>query len=272
MACRRRPLAATRVRTGPSMLQTQIDRTSPSAEARLPVLDLDAAALFLDLDGTLAAIAPTPGEVGPDAHRTALLARLERRLDGRLAILSGRSIAEVDRILDGAVRSVAGVHGLERRPPDGVIIRQAPHPALGRVEETLENFARGQRGLLVEGKIQSVALHYRGHPPAEDACLDLAHRLAVAHGLSVQEGRMVVELRTPGPDKGDSLRLFMEAAPFAGFNPVMVGDDLTDEHAFEAAADLGGWSALVGAPHPTVAEHRLADPEAVLAWLEGLLP
>ena len=79
---------------------------------------------------------------------------------------------------------------------------------------------------------------------------------------------MVVELRTPGPDKGDSLRLFMAQAPFADATPVMVGDDMTDEHAFAAAADLGGWSVLVGDPRPTAALYRLPDPAAVLAWLE----
>ena len=79
---------------------------------------------------------------------------------------------------------------------------------------------------------------------------------------------MVVELGTPGPNKGDSLRRFMADDAFAGATPVMVGDDLTDEHAFEVAGALGGWSVLVGDPRPTAAPHRLRDPAAVLAWLE----
>jgi trehalose 6-phosphate phosphatase len=143
-----------------------------------------------------------------------------------------------------------------------------PSPALHRIAETLECFAKGQRGLLVENKARSVALHYRGHPPAEDACLDIGRRLAAIHGLQVQEGRMVVELRTPGPDKGDSLQLFMAHTPFAGMIPIMVGDDLTDEHAFDAAHQLGGWSVLVGEPRLTAAHYSLPDPAAVLAWLE----
>lgn len=250
------------------MLNIELGRPPLTTEARPPLPHPDSAALFLDLDGTLAPIAATPDAVVADRRRTRLLSRVVERFQGRVAVLSGRSIAEVDRILDGAVPNVAGVHGLERRTSDGPETAVPPHPALGRVEETLACFAKGQRGLLVESKSRSVALHYRGHPPAEDACIDIGRRLAAMHGLQIQEGRMVVELRTPGPDKGDSLRLFMAQPAFAGARPVMVGDDMTDEHAFEAAADLGGWSVLVGEPRPTAALYRLHDPAAVLAWLE----
>jgi trehalose 6-phosphate phosphatase len=250
------------------MLNIDLQRPSPSVEARPPLPNPDNTALFLDLDGTLAPIAATPDGVMADRRRTLLLRRVAERFRGRVAILSGRSIVEVDRILEGAVANVAGVHGLERRASSDDTTAVPPHPALDRVEETLACFAKGQRGLLVESKSRSVALHYRGHPPAEEACIDIGRRMAAMHGLQLQEGRMVVELRTPGPDKGDSLRLFMAEPPFAGATPVMVGDDLTDEHAFEAARDLGGWSVLVGEPRPTGALYRLSDPAAVLDWLE----
>jgi trehalose 6-phosphate phosphatase len=253
------------------MLQIRIDRPSPAMETRPPLPAPERTALFLDLDGTLAAIEPTPEAVGPSPRRTALLRELLGRLDGRVAVLSGRPIADIDRILEGAVTAVAGVHGLERRMPDGRLERVPAHPALGRVEETLASFARGQRGLLVESKPQSVALHYRGHPPAGDACLDIAHRLAAVHELGVQEGHMVVELRTPGPDKGDSVRAFMADPAFRDAVPVAVGDDLTDEHAFEAVLDHKGWGVLVGAPRPTSALYRLGDPDAVQDWLEEYL-
>lgn len=252
------------------MLNTDLGRPMSAPTNHPPYPAVDQAAIFLDLDGTLAAIEATPEAVASDARRTRLLVRLAARLNGRLAILSGRSIKDIDRILERSVMAVAGVHGLERRNADGNVVRVEPHPALGRVEETLASFARGQRGLLVESKAQAIALHYRGHPPAEDACLDIAHRLAAVHELGVQEGHMVVELRTPGPDKGDSVRAFMDEAPFAGATPIAIGDDLTDEHAFEAARDLAGAGILVGHPRPTSANHRLDDPEAVLAWLEEL--
>ncbi|MBP7704807.1 MAG: trehalose-phosphatase [Caulobacter sp.] len=250
------------------MLQTELDRPSPKSETRPPRLDVGKTALFLDLDGTLAAIAPTPDAVGPDPHRNALLKALGPRLGGRLAVLSGRQVDDIDRILDGAVICVAGVHGLQRRTIEGTRDDEPPHKSLGDVDGMLECFARSHRGLLLERKPSALALHYRGHPPAEEACLEFAHRIGFANGLTVQEGQMVVELRTPGPDKGDALNAFMEAAPFVGAMPVMVGDDLTDEHAFRAAVALGGYGVLVGDERPTAARYRLRDPAAVLGWLE----
>lgn len=236
-----------------------------------PSLILGETALFLDLDGTLAAIEPTPDAVGPHARRNWLLHELSRQLDGRLAVLSGRSIDEIDHILGETVRSAAGIHGLERRSPDGQRIDMAAHRELPTVTAMLEAFAKGQRGLLVEKKARSVGLHYRQHPASEAACLDVGRRLGAAYGLTVQEGSMVIELRTPGPDKGDALNLFMADPLFAGRTPVMVGDDLTDEHAFDAAVALGGYGVLVGDPRPTAARYRLESPEAVLAWLEESL-
>lgn len=253
------------------MLNTKPERSHAEALKPAPRLDLDRIALFLDLDGVLAPIEATPGAVIADPRRTALLGKLQKRLKGRLAVLSGREVADVDRILDGAVRCVAGVHGLERRGAQGERHDQRPHPSLDMVDGMLASFARSHRGLLLERKEGALALHYRGHPPAEEACLELAHRLGFAYGLKVQEGRMVVELRTPGPDKGDALRAFMAEPAFAGFTPVMVGDDLTDERAFVAAGGLCGYGVLVGEQRPTAARYGLEDSDAVLAWLEEAL-
>lgn len=234
-----------------------------------PRLVLDRAALFLDLDGAIAPIAPTPDAVGPDARRNGLLSRLREGLDGRLAVISGRAIADIDRILDGAVVAAAGVHGLERRRHDGAVIRAAAHPGLAAAKETFAALAAAAPGLLVEDKGLSVALHYRLAPGCAEAVLETARRLAAQEGLALQAGEMVAELRTPGADKGDALRTFMGEKPFADHDPVFIGDDLTDEDAFRAAADLGGFGVLVGPDRHTAARYRLDDVEAVLAWLEA---
>ena len=126
-------------------------------------------------------------------------------------------------------------------------------------------------GLIVEEKGLSAALHYRQAPGEAEAVQALAEDLAARTGLKLQPGHMVVELRTPGPDKGDSLRDFMTAAPFAGATPIFVGDDLTDEPAFRAARDSGGYGVLVGPPRNSAATHRLEDVNAVLDWLEAAL-
>ncbi|HEX2559376.1 trehalose-phosphatase [Phenylobacterium sp.] len=232
-------------------------------------LSLEGTALFLDLDGTLAPIASRPQDVKPTPRVTRLIDRLHTGLEGRLAVLSGRTLADVDRILERRVTAVASVHGLIRRTSDGEILDRTPHPELPSVEQACREFAQQDSGLIVEDKGHSIALHYRLAPAFAESAVGLAQELAERTGLSLQPGHMVVELRTPGPSKGDSLRQFMAAPPFEGAVPVFVGDDLTDEPAFRAAAALGGYGVLVGPPRPTAARWRMADVNAVLAWLEA---
>ena len=100
-------------------------RRSPGARSRPPRIDFRRDALFLHIDGTLAPSAPRPEDVGPETRRTAILRRLAEMLSGRLAAVTGRTIADADRILDSACAVVAGVHGLTIRCPDGAS-RQAP--------------------------------------------------------------------------------------------------------------------------------------------------
>ena len=226
------------------------------------------AALFLDLDGTLAPIMPRPEQVGPDARRAALLDDLTRALDGRLAVVSGRALEDIDRILEDRVKYVAAVHGLVRRGVHGVD-RTPPHPDLDHARDVLRELARSDRGLLFEDKTLSVALHYRNVPSAADAVIEAAERLAQGSHLVLQLGDMVAELRTPGQDKGKSVSAFLREAPFDGATPVFIGDDLTDEDGFAAAARLGGYGVLVGPERPTQAAYRLNDCDAVLGWLSA---
>ena len=250
---------------------TQYDARLGETFQAPPILDLSNTSLFLDLDGTLADIAETPGAVGPVAGRTRVLRALAAALKGRLAVLSGRELSEIDRILEGSVAAAAGLHGLDRRAADGRLTRTPPHPALADARDCLATLAKADRGLLLEDKGTSVALHYRRSPEAGPAVVDCARRLARQTGLALQEGHMVAELRTPGPDKGEALRAFMEEAPFSLGRPIMVGDDLTDEDAFRAAVALGGEAVLIGRPRRSAARWRLDSPSTLLAWLEGHL-
>lgn len=240
------------------------------AADRPPALSsVEKAALFLDLDGTLAPIAARPQDVRPDPRRTSLLERVTKVLNGRVAVVSGRTLADIDRILEGRVQAVAAVHGLAHRDPVGRVRQAPPHVSLSRAIEALSVFAEQDVGLLVENKGVSVTLHYRLAPAYAEAAGMLARTIAEDTGLYLQPGDMVMELRTPGPSKGDSVREFMTAAPFDGATPIFIGDDLTDEHGFTAARELGGFGILVGANRPTAARFRMADVEAVLAWLEA---
>lgn len=233
-----------------------------------PASLLDGAALFLDFDGTLVELAETPGAIHVASGLPALLRRLSDRLGGRVAIISGRAIGDLERHMDCAGIAVSGSHGLELRLRDGEHIPLSGHVDLTEVRARIEGFAKGVPGLIVEQKPASIALHYRKAPDEAERVGEFMSRLARANRLAVQAGKMVVELRPNGADKGDALRAFMAEPDFAGARPVFVGDDLTDEDAFVAAAAMDGAGILVGPARASAARYRLDDVDAVAAWLE----
>lgn len=247
-------------------------KASTSAEGSMglpppPPLRLPTTALFADLDGTLARIEDHPLDVVPDEARTALLEALSVALSGRLAVVSGRSLEDLDRVLSSRVRPLAGVHGLARRAADGSVTVAPAHPGLAQARDDLQPLVARHPGLWLEDKGHALALHYRAAPQWKAAATAAASRAASRHGLTLQNGSMVAELRTPGPDKGGAVEAFMAEPPFAGATPVFIGDDLTDEHGFAAATRLGGYGVLVGDRRPTQARYALADVEAAHDWL-----
>lgn len=233
-----------------------------------PIDLLRGASLFLDFDGTLVDIAERPDAVMVDAPLVTLLGRLANRLDGRLAIISGRPRAEIDALFGGHRFAVGGSHGLELRWSDGRLDAPAPPAGLHRVIAEMRPLAETHPGILIEEKPFGVALHYRAAPEAEADARALAGRLAAETGLSLQIGKMVVELRLAGADKGAALDTFMTEPPMRGTRPVFIGDDSTDEAAFAAAARAGGHGILVGAG-PTVAHYVLPDVPTTRAWLQA---
>jgi trehalose 6-phosphate phosphatase len=184
-------------------------------------------------------------------------------------VVSGRTLADLDRILERQVVPLAAVHGLVRRDPAGRVLKGARPAGLSRALAAFRAFAGRHPGLIVEDKELSITLHYRQAPEWAVAAEAEARKLAAETGLEVQPGKMVMELRAAGPDKGDSVRAFMADPGFAGAVPIFLGDDLTDEAGFAAVAALGGFGVLVGPARATAARFRLADPEAALAWLEA---
>jgi trehalose 6-phosphate phosphatase len=198
---------------------------------------------------------------------TALLARLQQRLDGRVAILTGRSAAEIDRYLSPVALAVGGHHGLERRSldqPHRIMERPA---GLDLVISQLRRLERDYPGVLVEDKPLGVALHFRQAPDAEEACRRAIEDAARHSGLEVQPGKMVFELKPRGANKGDALKAMMAEPLFVGSLPLVLGDDLTDEPAFEAAQDMGGAGIIVGDRAPTRAQFRIGSVDKALAWL-----
>lgn len=238
----------------------------------LPPTDLlDRTSLFLDFDGTLVDIVERPDAVVVDAPLAMLMEELADRLQGRLAIISGRPRAEIDALFGHCAFAVGGSHGLELRWPDGRSRAPEPPANLPRLIARLRQAATRYPGTLVEEKPFGVALHYRAAPQHEGACRHLAQALAEESGLSLQPGKMVFELRMRGADKGAALAALLDEPPMRGTLPIFVGDDLTDEDAFRTARQRGGAGVLVGPARATAALYRLADVTAVRSWLEAAL-
>lgn len=235
------------------------------------IAGLEGLAFFLDFDGTLIEIAATPELASLPAATARNVLRLRERLSGALAIVSGRDIASIDRYFSPHVLPVAGVHGLMRRDAAGRLRETAP-PAVYCSAVSAEIYAAiaSERGVLVESKPGAVAIHYRSAPEAELVCRGTAWTVAARWpDLHVQEGKMICELKPRGHDKGTAIRAFAAEAPFAGRVPIFAGDDLTDEHGFQAVNQLGGITIKVGSG-PTAARYRASSPAALTAWLGRL--
>jgi len=231
----------------------------------------DSISLFLDFDGTLVELAERHDEVDASDALRALVGRLAEALPGRLAIVSGRTADEIVAYLHAADTqppfAIAGSHGLERRWTDGRDEAPTRPDTLDAAIAALHALADAHPGVVVEEKPFGATLHYRRAPDAGPACDALTHELAAKYGLHLQRGKMVSEIRLPGADKGDAVRLFMNEAPFKGSTPLFLGDDVTDEAGFAAVTELGGWGVQIGDKPVTAARYALPDVAAVHRWL-----
>lgn len=239
---------------------------------RVPPLPA-ASAFFLDVDGTLLAIATTPASVTVDPGLPRLLARLQSATGGALALISGRAIAALDRLFAPLRLPAAGQHGAERRDADGAIHAHAIHASgLGEARAAARAFSGSHPGVLVEDKGLSLAVHFRQAPGAEAALRTLLEGVVAGSGgeLALQPGKMVFEIKPAGRDKGSAIAEFMAEPPFRGRVPVFIGDDVTDEYGFAMVNDLGGLSVKVG-DGASCAGARLPGVGEVRDWLEAYL-
>jgi len=236
-------------------------------------IDAGKVALFLDVDGTLLDLREHPGDVVADSELIGMLEACAKKLDGALSLISGRSIAEIDRIFFPEVFPAAGAHGAELRTGGDrpVIPADAPFPAMAA--ERLESLVAKHAGLMVEMKRGGASLHYRKAPELEGECGRAVNALLADLGDSYRliAGKMVFEIAPAAHNKGEAIRAFLDEPPFEGRLPVFVGDDVTDEDGFRAVNRAGGTSVRVGDGEPSEAQYRLPDVASVRTWLESAI-
>lgn len=229
-------------------------------------------ALFLDFDGTLVPIAPTPSLIQVEPTLADMLARVADYLEGAMAVVTGRPIAEIDHYLTPLHIAVAGLHGLELRQLDDSIERDSNStPQINQARQILHAFVEQYPDVLLEDKQLSLALHYRSAPYQEAACLTIGEQAVANSGgqLTLLHGKMVVEIKPLGNNKGDVVQRYMTQPPFKGRLPVFIGDDVTDEDGFAAVNRLDGISIHIGEPATSQAQYTLNDFTALHDWLRA---
>src|SRR6266705_2139463 len=223
-----------------------------------PRLPADAG-FFLDIDGTLLDIAERPQLVRIDDDLGHLLATIRDASGGAVALISGRSVAEIDRLFGGNF-CAAGQHGAEHR---------VALTGLRKALKRLRVMVAEHPALVLEDKGMNLALHYRSAPELGATVREALRRLVEDLGddFELQSGKMVMEIKPSGKDKGTAIAEFLAEAPFRGRIPVFIGDDLTDEFGFALINRVGGFSVKVG-EGGSAAHWRLPNADAVRAWLK----
>ena len=234
----------------------------------------DRTALFLDVDGTLLDLAASPAAVVVPDGLVERIAGVEQALGGALALVSGRTLEELDRLFWPLRLRASGVHGAEIRydPLAPVVIVDAAVALPARLWRSLNACLADFPGAFAEDKRFSFAVHYRAAPSCAAALREALRRLVAAEAIAeveIIDGRLVFEIKGRGFDKGSAINRFLARSPFAGRVPIFIGDDWTDEAGFAAVVQRHGAAYSVGRVRPGVAG-VFAEPSMVRDWLESL--
>jgi len=242
-----------------------------SAAVRAVPLPTNAWCLFLDVDGTLLELADHPGAVFVDTELTSLLARLRAAAGGAVALVSGRTIADLDRLFGDPTLLLAGMHGCERRDAQGKLhVAPVALEQLAQLRAGLQRLVARHPGLMLEDKGAGLALHFFRARELEHelrAEVSLLAAPLVPH-FAMLDGHAVIEVKPAAHTKDSAVSAYMEEAPFRGRLPIFIGDDQTDYGGFAAARRFAGLAVAVGSR--VKAEWWLPDPAAVRQWLGQL--
>src|SRR3989440_9631083 len=229
-------------------------------------------AILLDIDGTLLDLMPTPREVWVPPGLSKTLNRLLERTSGALALVSGRSLNDIDLIFAPEEFPAVGGHGAEMRVSAEAVVTNAP-PMDKELKRRLAAIAKLSPGILLEDKGYSLALHYRLAPHAEKAIYEAVSLIRADlpnAPIEVLPGKCVCEIKHSGFTKATGVLELMAHEPFKGRRPIFIGDDVTDEAVFGIMPDLGGLAFSVGRRATGVADH-FDEPRDVREWLAHLL-
>ena len=252
------------------------EEASPDAVPvpRSLVPHLSETAILLDIDGTLVDLAPTPREVWVAPGLAKTLNRLLKRTSGALALVSGRSLNDIDLIFAPQQFPAVGGHGAEMRlSTDSEAVASHAPPMDRELKLRLAAIAKLSPGILLEDKGYSLALHYRLAPHAEKAIYEAVSLIRADlpnAPIEVLPGKCVCEIKHSGFNKATGVRELMTHEPFKGRYPIFIGDDVTDEAVFGIMPDLGGLAFSVGRRAQGVAGH-FDEPRDVREWLAHLL-
>lgn len=231
-------------------------------------------AFFFDLDGTLLDIASAPDKIQLPQQLHDILSHLHWHLDGAFALITGRPVSFVDTIFHSHSFEIAGLHGAQIRNSDGCIrthkIDDSFREAKRYVEDTLTDYP----DIKLEDKEVALALHYRSNPRLQQTAANIINKATSITGdnWTVQHGKMVVELRPAGSDKGSALDHFMAKPAFQSRIPIAFGDDVTDEEMFAAAHRYSGASVKIGASlRNSCAMSLIPSPTALRNWLTEVI-
>lgn len=250
---------------------TQLATRHPITARPEPPLPRMPWCLFLDVDGTLLELAPSPGAVIVESGLLDLLHELGAASGGAIALVSGRTVADLDRMFGSLKLPVAGLHGCERRSANGSLyVAAVVHEQLAAVRRGLRELVARHAGLELEDKGVGLALHFQGARQLEHQLRAEVALLAapLVPEFALLDGHAVIEIKPAVHTKDSAVSAFMGELPFRDRTPIFIGDDQTDYGGFAAVRRYNGLAIAVG-PRVT-SEWWLPGPVAVRQWLTQL--
>lgn len=247
-----------------------------TATLKQKLLRLPRLGLCLDFDGTLVPIAPHPDAIIVAPDLPDLLKGLAKTLDNRVAIITGRTHADLSRHLDVTAFPVAASHGAQFSKAGIVDVEQLiSAEGLDPVRPKLAALVAGLPGVRIEDKGTALAVHVRDNPGCQaDLFRQMQDELTSHQGLSIKSGKAILEVSLAGKNKGTAVHAVMQQPGWQGATPVMLGDDTTDDAGMEVVKQYGGLGIQVGeGPDGQPLQHatlRLTDVEQSLAMLRML--